>query len=211
MTVLNSEKLIKHIQHWLDDYIKENHKKNLIIFDDNSPGALFTIHICNQITRARTLVENPHPGELAWEPSERLIETADSKNGLIVGTLTRNEGHLLRKYHKYGKGACDIFPIADLYHSEIVDILDFLNIPNIFDEKIDEILTYSDVEWADRENERSGIIEKDEDPKNKSSGWFRFTLKQKEIISRLHQIEKRTRHKRITAPICKVRDLGFIR
>lgn len=87
-------------------------------------------------------------------------------------------------------------------------------------------ITYDEIEWADREDMRTqenhsrlsseeiipGIIFSNEDPA-KSSNFFRYTARQKEVIAKLHQLEKISRHKfNPNLPVCQVRGeaLGLV-
>ena len=154
---------------------------------------------------------------------------ANSVNGLVVGTKNRSEGNLVRHFHKYGDGAVDIAPIADLFKSEVYQLFEYLtkvngNMPqeaidiftaipttdlwgqDVFMYDEEELgVTYNEIEWADRENQISNIISSNEDP-TKYHTWFGYTLRQKQIIGKLHQLEKLTRHKVNSAlPICNIR------
>jgi len=53
---------------------------------------------------------------------------ANTSNGLVVGTGDKSE-ILLGYFTKYGDGACDIQPIADLYKSAVRDIARHLGLP----------------------------------------------------------------------------------
>ncbi len=86
-------------------------------------------------------------------------------------------------------------------------------------------ITYDEIEWADREDMRTatepdcrgegsspGIIFSDQDP-TKHPEFYRYTGRQQQIIARLHQLEKISRHKfNASLPSCKVRDVeGLVR
>jgi len=53
---------------------------------------------------------------------------ANTSNGLVVGTGDKSE-IMLGYFTKYGDGACDIQPIADLYKSAVRDIARHLGLP----------------------------------------------------------------------------------
>lgn len=155
---------------------------------------------------------------------------AYATNGIIVGTRNRSESNIIRHYHKYGDGCADLAPIADLYKSEVYELFEYLTrnsdgyMPqpalDIFNAKpatdlwgpnsdvTDEVelgLTYDEIEWADREDQISKIISSEKDP-TKTPMWFAYSLRQKEIIAKLHQLEKSTRHKiNISIPVCPIR------
>lgn len=88
-------------------------------------------------------------------------------------------------------------------------------------------ISYDEIEWADRENTRTeeyvtddggeaytiaGIIFHYQDP-TKHPDFFSYTGRQQQIIARLHQLEKISRHKiNSNLPSCKVRNVpGLVR
>lgn len=81
-------------------------------------------------------------------------------------------------------------------------------------------ITYDEIEWADREDirttedigkvytsiPRSGIVKREADPA-KHPAWLGYTGRQREVIAKLHQMEKISRHKHNPAiPVCHIRD-----
>lgn len=143
---------------------------------------------------------------------------ASKHNGLIVGTVNRTKGHLVRHFNKVGDGSADIFPIADLMYDDVWDLSKYANklepIPPIADlhpQKINHQnrlgLNYTEIDWADYENMKNDILNNPYPEKYKF--WFKYFVKQKEIISRVHQYNTNTLHKKITAPICELRHLNW--
>lgn len=72
-------------------------------------------------------------------------------------------------------------------------------------------ITYDEVEWADRQNENTklsnkcAIITSEEDP-IRHPAWIGYTARQREVVAKVHQMEKATRHKVNPAlPVCPVR------
>jgi NAD+ synthase len=57
-----------------------------------------------------------------------LYHYANTSNGLVVGTGDKSE-IMLGYFTKYGDGACDIQPIADLYKSSVRDLARHLALP----------------------------------------------------------------------------------
>lgn len=113
--------------------------------------------------------------------------------------------------YKMAKSAQDILdakPTADLWG------------PDAGQEDEKELgITYDEIEWADREDMRTqefhnatGIIKRDADP-TKNKEWYRYTSRQKEVIAKLHQIEKISRHKvNPNLPMCELRKIdGLLR
>lgn len=73
-------------------------------------------------------------------------------------------------------------------------------------------ISYNEVEWADRQDMQNGIITSEEDP-TRHRAWVGYTLRQKEVIAKVYQMEKISRHKHNpNLPICGIRDaLGLVR
>lgn len=84
-------------------------------------------------------------------------------------------------------------------------------------------ISYDEIEWADREDtrtakmqiscqEKKGIIFSEEDPAIHPE-FFRYTGRQQQVIAKLHQLEKISRHKfNESLPCCKIRDIeGLVR
>lgn len=82
-------------------------------------------------------------------------------------------------------------------------------------------ITYDEIEWADRENTRTevkviddgepytiaGIIFNHQDP-TRHPEFYRYTGRQQQVIARLNQLEKISRHKfNASLPCCKIRDV----
>jgi len=147
---------------------------------------------------------------------------ASGFNGLIVGPENKND-LLIRAYNKYGSSNADILPLSDLYHSEIVELFYFIYHTNryaksyIIDKANNELPKYDTItneegEWADRENVRTNIITSEDDP-IKHRDWQRYTLRQRQVIAKMHQAEKMSRHKyNPNIPRCAIRNLdGFVR
>lgn len=80
-------------------------------------------------------------------------------------------------------------------------------------------ISYDEIEWADRENMRTiinsnsqkintpGIIFDDRDP-TKHPKFFQYTGRQQQVIAKMHQLEKISRHKvNPNLPCCQVREV----
>jgi NAD+ synthase len=164
---------------------------------------------------------------------------ANAHRGLVVGTGNRSEDNLIRYYNKFGDGCADISPIGDLFKSEVYNLFAHVTINNganslmpesamwIYNAKptadlwgkhekqTDEEelgITYDEIEWADRENTKNDIIVDNADPVRHRE-WARYTTRQREVIAKIHQMEKMSRHKHNpNLPICKLRHLeGLVR
>lgn len=69
-------------------------------------------------------------------------------------------------------------------------------------------ISYDEVEWADRQDMQNGIIRSEDDPARHRS-WVGYTLRQREVIAKVHQMEKISRHKyNPNLPVCDVRSVS---
>lgn len=134
-----------------------------------------------------------------------LISIAEESDGIVLGNVDKTFGEVNREYSKVGQGLCDVFPIYDLFYSELKQIADG-HIQAKFEENVSPGDGESDYEyvslfeWALRNPEVYGLIT---DPKvilPQSSGWFRYTIQQRTVIAFLHNRNKSTYHKRILRP-----------
>ena len=73
-------------------------------------------------------------------------------------------------------------------------------------------ISYDEIEWADRENMRCSIVTNDENPMS-NSAWLGYSGRQKEVIAKMHQLEKISRHKHNpNLPVCEIRTIeGLVR
>ena len=142
----------------------------------------------------------------SWEERVKyavIDQIASVCSGVIVGSVTR-ELLFCRAYHKGCAG--DLLPFADLFLSEILQLY-----PDVGEHPGTDEFTIEELEWACRENDATNIIESSSDPA-KHRSWGRFTLRQRQVVARLNQIEKLTRHKITQAPICELRNTpGLVR
>ena len=169
---------------------------------------------------------------------------AHSLKCLIVGTGNRSEDRITRYFQKFGDGCVDFSPIADLFKSEVYDLFKWLATegdtkpmgpgsqaiydakpsadlwgPDSGQEDEKELgLTYDEIEWGDRENERTasryvdqydergrGIIFAEIEPCDYPT-WNIYSDRQREIITKMNRLEKISRHKsNPNLPVCEVR------
>lgn len=137
------------------------------------------------------------------------------ENGLLVGSRCRTENNLIRNYNKFEP--VDILPIGDLFKSEVYELFKYLinknnsfsNLTeNIYKNKnnILEDISDDEIEWADRQNLKNGIIVDERDPIGRAA-WLLYTWPQRKIIAKIHQLEKMSRHKVELVPICELRNI----
>ena len=204
--ILDYEKLEKEIANWIKDYLK-THGKSGVFFDFNRNPFDITIFttLCKKYNIKYTNIDFclNDKGSHYWLS----MHWADSNNSITLDGLSKIQLSL-RQYDKGLVG--DLLPLADLYDSELKDFHNHLtkNTENINDYAD---LGLKEFEWADREEDKYGIISSDEDP-TKSRYWAGYSILQKQNIASAHQREKLTRHKIIFRPICKIRDTkGIVR
>ena len=158
--------------------------------------------LCNK-TR---LVVQSFPTTYSYED---MLKQADN-DGIIVDPLTI-DNIFMRTYNKNHFG--DILPLGDLYLIEVHALYKYLDLG---DDKVSLLGARgwgpSDIEWANRQNDICSIISSEEDPV-KHRDWNWYSAKQREMVAKMHQIEKRTRHKTIyNIPVCRVRNIkGLVR
>lgn len=216
-----------HKSHFGITYIefKESYKKldDYIIVEqaDNENRGDYDYYVNNKISSIVYFNgEKARKGLITCSVLPALSTIAAGFNGLIVGSRSKND-LLYRTYNKYGAGNSDIFPLLDLYNSEIIQLFEYIATPMCYGatyildkgkNKTFDDITDLEVEWADEENIRTGIVISDISP-DKQRDWQRYTLRQRQIIAKLHQLEKLSRHKiNNSLPYCNVRNIdGLVR
>jgi NAD+ synthase len=130
---------------------------------------------------------------------------AGFKNRLVLGTGTKSELKL-GYFTKYGDGAADLLPIADLYKSEVRKIGAFLSLPSsILSQESSPRLWKN--QTAESEiglsyEEVDGILKYLDGRSN-----FDAPCPNKKHIATVIELMKRTEHKRNLPPICKLHGL----
>lgn len=231
--ILNKEKTIKAIVSWLKDYLEKTSFSCFILPIDNDVNSVLTYLLCKLTNHTvyafdpffpwkrseDTREYMPADGHVKMDPSLEdswhncfdAFEFAEEKKCLWVDSLDREEYRLLRNYPKKAYFA-DLLPLADLYKSELHEL-----ISHFYDEtwvQKDKIRTKEfasrDIEWADRLDMNYSIISSDNDPVSNHL-WPTLTGNQQKIIAKMHQIEKKTRHKHNpNLPVCKLRDNSML-
>lgn len=199
-------KFSKQLTTWLQAEKKRTNKRGFVVpLYGEQVYAQTALKLCQDAAPTYTVEES-------CETFNKFAITAEKANRLdclIVGVLSREE-ILARSYKKYSTGLADIFPLGELYHSEIVQLYNYLcNKTDKFEPPIIRDLSAVIIEWADKENRKNNIIYATEPP-NSSRVWFRYTIPQKEALSKLHQFEKLTQHKKLSGLIYPARSSEFI-
>ncbi|KAA0001719.1 MAG: NAD+ synthase [Thermoplasmata archaeon] len=63
-----------------------------------------------------------------------LYEEANTRNSLVCGTSNKTE-LLIGYFTKYGDGGSDIMPIGDIYKTQVYQLAEYLNIPDVIIKK----------------------------------------------------------------------------
>jgi NAD+ synthase len=71
-----------------------------------------------------------------------LYHHAELRNYAVIGTANKNE-HELGFFVKYGDGGVDVMPIAHLFKTQIYQLAEYLNIPDVIRERTPSTDTYS--------------------------------------------------------------------
>ncbi len=215
MTFLNIDRTIVTIVEWLRTYCKLNGKSSLIVDLSKGIESAVVATLCNH-SRIPTIgvsfrepppIISPEISIIKTDLDEFskvkqstefekylhtpiLVQIAKKNNGIVVGVENTCD-KLIGSYYKYD--AADIEPIAQLYRSEIIELANKLNIPAVPNEHPE--ITYDEIEWADREDIRVGIISNCSDPA-KHKAWLGYTGRQREVIAKVHQYSYLNRHKK---------------
>ena len=143
---------------------------------------------------------------------------AAATNKLVLGTGDKSELQL-GYFTKYGDGAADLFPIADLYKTEVREMAQYLLVPeNIVNKKSSARLwkghtaegeigmTYEEIDHILRE------LEGNHSKNNKNGRFFEVsptvtTTKtvNKRKVKRLVDLIERNKHKHEMPPICRLK------
>ena len=134
-----------------------------------------------------------------------LYNFAKEKNALVVGTGNRTE-FLLGYFTKYGDGAADIFPIGNLFKSEVREIASICNIPSHIISKAPTAGL-----WKGQTDEKE-IGAKYSEMEFILHSYFDLKKTEKEIAKKagakktkaILERAKRNRHKSLPAPIVNV-------
>lgn len=186
--ILNKEITINHLGKWLADYAKDANKSLLVLSHNNTNQYTLLNKICTYAT-------NFCPGldiHVHFGTGDQLCEISGD-NGLIISDIDKSFGLYYRGYSKLEMSISDLFPLFDLNYSEILELIEEPIVDNSLPEK------YELLEWCNLMEERYKIITSNEVP-SKYQRWPFFIQEQKNILAKVYQREKKTRHKMITKP-----------
>jgi len=136
------------------------------------------------------------------------------RNALVLGTTNKTE-LLLGYFTKYGDGAVDIEPIADLYKTEIFKLARYIGVPDniinkppsadLWENQTDEEelgLKYEEIDqilWW--------LIEEQYNVNKLNENLEKLTgIKDKKVLEKVLTIMSKNYHKTTQPPICKIED-----
>lgn len=199
--LLNPVQLEKFLGNYLINFLKEQ-KKDLYIFQANGKVGSVILEILLKRFGIQHFTYGWAHGHLnalspipVAEHSDldlarlQMYRWARSTNGIILDDRNKNE-HYLREYQK--EEIADFFPLVDLYHSELLQLLQHL-LPNHSLQPA-FALPQLEKEWAIKQDELHQIITGNLDPA-KHPAWLGYIGQQRALIAQLQQREKLTRHK----------------
>jgi len=143
-----------------------------------------------------------------------LYDQAMFRKALVLGTTNKTE-LLLGYFTKYGDGAVDIEPVADLYKTEIFQLARHIGVPetiinkppsaDLWENQTDEEelgLKYEEIDqilWW--------LIEEQYNVKNLSRDLEKLTgITDKKVLEKVLTIMSKNYHKTAQPPICKIED-----
>ena len=220
--ITNHDLVIDYLAKWLADYAKAAGRSVFVVGFRGCRADAVLLHICakaaelygglsvealscsidvniRDIFNGRISVIHGDSLESFYLQCHKIAED----KGIVVGPIDRTFGLYYRSYGKRAEGSADIFPLFDIDYSDISAIAyslwDSKHIKwDVFDTKDLGIIS-TDVEFANDADALYGIITS-EVPPNQHPRWPYFIGRQKEIISKVWQREKATRHKKLDRP-----------
>ena len=129
-----------------------------------------------------------------------------SSNSLVIGTSNKSE-LLIGYYTKWGDGASDFLPMGDLYKSQVYALARSLDVPT----EILERIPTAELWEGQSDEEELGISYESLDKillglekQLSSTELAKSTGINVESINRIDDLVKRTIHKRVFPPVCKI-------
>jgi hypothetical protein len=228
--IKSNKNVLKHISDWLISYKKSSQAKCFVVYFDSTRHSTLLIHLCflaavpvyivttndskasennnNYKFLISLFGDKINPIHVFYDSLDApknpsyTHSIADLYSGIILGSIDKTFGLYLRKYKKHQEYTSDIFPLYDLFYSDIVKISSELFANVDFNDSADENKVRL-IEWSIMNNIRTSIITNAELPE-KSKHWYMYNYNQKVIISEMYQRDKLTMHKKIQKPYCSI-------
>lgn len=114
---------------------------------------------------------------------------------LSVGKVNKNEYNMIKTFDL---DVYNCYPIIDLYRSEVIGLSKYMGVPKVLLEDKSKFekdfgFSYEDLEWLDRENINTGIIDSNQIP-TVSKYWGIFDQRKKQLISKVYMLNKNNKH-----------------
>ena len=173
-----NDQLLQKITTWIKEQAKIRGLSELVINIANEDSATSLISfLCK-----RTLLKINNAND---------DDIKHFKESLVVSSRCKNNNLFIRDYNKFEP--VDIMPLADFKLSEVEQLYKIIS-DNVFKPYNHNGISQQELEWLEELDKKCQIVTSKQDP-TKNSSWFKFTIRQKEIIAKVHQVEKITRHK----------------
>lgn len=134
-----------------------------------------------------------------------LYQISSSVNGIVVGSGNKGLNFGIGNYSKYGHNGVDIFPISNLYKSEVIELGKILEIPQVIidseivnNENTEIGLSYNELEWA----MEYGM--------SKWSEGLELTDKEKDVIATYLNFNTNNKDKMVSTPIFDLKENNII-
>lgn len=214
--------LIEYISNWLANYLIDSGRKVFVVKYNETRSDALLLKICSEATTLKKglsticLYQDTKPQmylgrayklDIPHIPNINDIDYiiaqkwADDRDGIVLSSIDKTFGKYYRSYSKTSYSLSDIFPLYDLYYSDIVQITDYLW-PDMKFQDI-EVDDYKMLEFCIKAENTFGIITSENSP-HKHGMWHTFTSTQKRFIGESQQREKKTRHKEVKKPYPKI-------
>jgi len=126
---------------------------------------------------------------------------AKANDSITFGAITKSEYSLVKFFKTRVDEIYDYYPIIDLYRSEIIQLANFINLPqDIITEPSITInsfgFSWDMLEWLDRENDSLSIVSASDYP-NLAPHWGLFDNNKKLLLLKVYQMQKDNKNKKI--------------
>ena len=132
-----------------------------------------------------------------------LYQVASTSNGIVVGTGNKVEDFGIGFFTKYGDGAVDISPIADLYKTQVKELAVSLGV-------MDEITSAAPTDglWDDgrTDEDQIGATYEELEWAMKYDGLTPASDRELEVLEIYNNFHSSNKHKMLPIPVCKVDD-----
>jgi hypothetical protein len=195
----------KEIVNWLIDESRKRNTNGFIINESANP-------LC--VTLAFLLAKKTMQPVVKLSCEAIIFDrTNETKNKLVISPYDFIELNYIRPWDRF-QLAADLFIFGNMYRQDVLELFihvaDMKQYEDLFlkyahkdtDHYSAEIpFTLEELKWAHEANKRyDNILTSDIDPA-KNHRWFSLTGRQKQLIAKLHQHTKMTRHKVTTTGV----------